>query len=77
MYVSSAALATPGMTKGKCNENAKIAGGSSSVNAMAERLFVPVFFALEDSESVLMSVVVRSRQSCGFGKVAHMLRIDL
>jgi hypothetical protein len=28
---------------------------------------------LEDSESVLMSVVVRSRQSCGFGKVAHML----
>lgn len=72
MYVSSAALATPGMTKGKCNENAKIAGGSSSVNAMDERL-AQALFAFEDSESVLMSVEVRSRQSCGFGNVAHML----
>lgn len=67
-----AAEATPGMTNGKCNENARMAGGSDNVNASAVML---LGHGLDGGvESVLMSVEVRSRQSCGLlEKVAHMI----
>lgn len=51
-----------------------MAGGRRSANAMVASEDVAALWRI-GSESLEMSVVVRSRQSWGLGKVAHMVSI--
>ena len=75
MYVCFAAVATPGMTNGKWSEKVKMAGGRRRVKRVVD-IVVGRGGMSESDTSELMSVEVRSRQSCGLGKVAHMMMMN-